>query len=84
MLSTLRRFKFVATLVLVFEQIEGKDETKYDNFYSGLKAEIIINESDINDVFESIYSTIISSKQRSLGKCSGWIIDSVIDHNISI
>ena len=29
--------------------------------YSNLKAEIIINEGDINDVFESIYSTIISN-----------------------
>ena len=29
--------------------------------YSNLKAEIIINEGDINDVFESIHSTIISN-----------------------
>ena len=29
--------------------------------YSNLKAEIIINEGDINDVFESVYSTIISN-----------------------
>ena len=26
----------------------------------------------------------MTNTQRSLGKCSGWIIDSVIDHNISI
>ena len=48
------------------------------------KAKIIINESDIDDVFESIYATIISNIQKSLGKSSGWITDSVIDHNISI
>ena len=35
-------------------------------------------------MFKSIYTTIISSIQKSLGKGSGWIIDSVIDCNISI
>ena len=33
---------------------------------------------------KSIYTTITSNIQKSLGKGSGWIIDSVIDHNISI
>ena len=40
------------------------------------KTETIINESDINDVFEKI--------QKFLGKGSSWIVDSVIDHNINI
>ena len=31
----------------------------------------------------SIYTTIIPNIQRSLGKCSGRIIDSAIDHAIS-
>ena len=53
-------------------------------FYSNSKAEIIINESDINDVFQSIYTTVISNMQKPLGKGSDWITDSVIDHNISI
>ena len=35
-------------------------------------------------MFQSIYTTIITNIQKSLGKCSGWIIDSVIDHTISI
>ena len=43
-----------------------------------------MNESDIDDVPESIYSTIISNMQKSLGKGSGWIIDAVIDHTVSI
>ena len=46
------------------------------------KVEIIFNESDIDNVFEFIYS--IKNKQKSLGKGSGRIIDSVIDHTISI
>ena len=71
----------MTTLVLVFKKIESEEKTKYDNFCSSSKAEIIINESDIDDVFQSIYTTVIT---KSLGKCSDWIIDSVIDHTISI
>ena len=39
---------------------------------------------DINDIFESIYTTIISNIQKYLGKVSGWIIDSVVSHTINI
>ena len=84
LLTQLKGFKFVTTLVFMFEKIESEDKTKYDNFYSSTKAEIIINESDIDDVFQSIYTTIITNIQKSLGKGSGWIINSVIDHTISI
>ena len=38
----------------------------------------------MSNVFESIYSTIISNIQKSLGKGSGWIIYSVIDLTNSI
>ena len=84
LLTELRGFKFVITLALVFEKIESEDKTKYDTFYSNSKAEIIINESDIDDEFKSIYTSVISNIQKYLGKGSGWIIDSVIDPNISI
>ena len=83
-LSELRGFTFVTTLVLEFVKIEGDDETTYSTFYSNLKAETFNNESDIDDVFESIYITIISNIQNSLGKGSGWMIDSVIDHTVNI
>ena len=66
LLTQLRGFKFVTTLVLVFKKIESKDKTKYDNFYSSSKAEIIINESDSENVFKSIYTTIIANIQKSL------------------
>ena len=84
LLTQLRGFKFVTTLVLVFKKIKSKDKTKYDNFYSSSKAEIIINESDIENMFKSIFTTIIGNIQKSLGNGSGWIIDSVIYHTISI
>ena len=50
---------------------------------SDWKTETIINETDINNVLESIYTTVILNIQKSLGKGSGWIIDSVTEHNIS-
>ena len=84
LLSQLREFEFVITLFLVFKKIESKDKTNFDNFYSSSNVEIIINESDIDNVFESIYPTIITSIEKSLGIGSGWIIDSVIDHAVSI
>ena len=72
------------TLVSVLKNIEIEDKTKYDTYYSNSKAGIIINESYIDNVFESVYSTIISNIQKSLGKGSDWKIESVIEHNIRI
>ena len=62
-------------LVLVFKEIESQAKTKYDNFYSSSKSEIIIIESDIENVFKSIYTTIIANIQKYLWKGLGWIID---------
>ena len=44
LLTHLKGFKFMTTLVLVFEKIESGDKIKYDNFYSSSKAE---NESTL-------------------------------------
>ena len=57
---------------------------KCATFYSYSKAETIINKRDINDVFESIFTTVASNIQKFLGKGSGSTIDSVIDHTISV
>ena len=76
----LKGFKFVKTIVLEFQKEEHDDERKY--FTS--KAETIINESDIDDVLESINNTIISNIQKSLGKSFGWNIDSVVDHTANV
>ena len=83
-MTQLKGFKFVTTLVLVLKTIESEEKTKYGNFYSISKAEIIINKSDIDDVPQLIYTKIITNIQKSLGKGSGSIIDSAIDHTISI
>ena len=59
MLPELRGFKFVTTLILVFQKIESGDKKKLDNFYSNSKVEIIVNENDIENVFKSIYIIFI-------------------------
>ena len=83
-MTQLKGFIFLPTLALVLKKIKSEDKTKYDDFYSSSKAEIIINESDIDDAFQSIYTTIITNIQKSLGKGSGWITDLVIDHIIKV
>ena len=80
--SELRGFEFVKTLVFMFEKIESEDKTKNETFYSNSKAEIIINESDI-DLFQSIYATVISNIQKFLGKVQAYYWFSH-EHNISI
>ena len=70
LLSELTGFKLVTTLVLLFKKIASEDKTKHDNFYSSSKAEIIINESGIDDVSESVYPTNRSNIQKSLGRGS--------------
>ena len=44
--------KFVTTLVVEFKKKESDDETKYSTFDLTSRAEAIINESGIDDVFE--------------------------------
>ena len=71
-------------LAFVFKKIESDDKTKYDTFYAHAKAETVINESDIDDVFKLIYTKVISNIQKYSEKGLGWIIDSFIDHSVSI
>lgn len=64
-LSEFRGFKFVTTFLLEFKKRESDDEKKYSTFSSNSKAENLIKESDIDNVFEWIYSVIIKiSKER--------------------
>ena len=74
----------MTTLILEFKKIQSNDKTLYRTFYSNSKADTIVNEGEINDVFESIYSTIILNIQKCLRQDMGWITDSVMNHNINI
>ena len=68
LLPELRRFKFVTTMILEFKKIESDDATNYSTFYSNSKIETIINESDIDDIFESIYTSMVPYIQNPLEK----------------
>ena len=50
----------MTTLVLEFKRYK----TKYSTSHSNSKAETVIYESDIDDVFQSIYTTIILNIQK--------------------
>ena len=69
-------------LVLVLKKIESDDKTKYNTFYSHTRSRN--NYQWKWHVFESVYTAIKSNIRKSLGKGSGWITDSVIEHNINI
>ena len=60
LLSELKGFKFVTISVLKFKKIQSDVKILYSTFYLSSKVETIINESDIDDVFECICSIIIS------------------------
>ena len=81
LLSELREFKFV---IFRDKKIGSDDTTKYSTFYSNSNAKTVINGSDIDNVFESICSTIILNIQRSLGKGLGWIIDLVVNLTVNV
>ena len=72
------------TLVSVVKKVEIENKTKYDTFYANSKAAIIINEGGTDYLFQSIYTAVMLNLQKSLTKCSSWIIDSIIDHTINI
>ena len=71
LLTQIRGFKFMTTLVLVFKKIESKDKTKYNNFHLSSKAKAIINESNIENMFNYKIIAIIANIRKSLGKRSG-------------
>ena len=84
LLSELRAFKFVITLVVDFQKTESDDATKYTTVYSNFKVETITNESKIDDLFESVYNAILSNIRECLGKTLAWIIDLAVSYSINI
>ena len=83
-LNKLSAFKFVIDFVLKLKKALNEDETKYSTFYLNPKAEIIIHGSDIDNVFESIYNTVVTKIQQYQAVGLVWTIDSVEEQNISI
>ena len=71
LLTQAKGYEFVVTLVSVLKKIENQDILKYNTFYLHSEVETIINKSEINNAFESVYTAIILNMQKSLGKGSG-------------
>ena len=84
MINSIGRLQICNNISFSVEKVKSEDKAKYDTFFSISKAGIVINESDIDDVFQLIYTTVIQNMRKSLGKRSGLIIDSIIDNTISI
>ena len=59
LLSKSKGFKFVAILALEFKKMKSNEKELHNTIYSNSKAEKFINESDIYDELESIYSAVI-------------------------
>ena len=78
------KFQILLPVIYNLKIMNLKLKIKSDNLCSSSKAEVIINESDIDDVFESIYTTIKTNIQKYLGKGSSRIIASVIHRTLSI
>ena len=77
LLAELKGFTFEITLFFLFRKIEIGHERKYCTFYSLWKTETIINDCNIDAEFESVYTTMISTIQKSLEKGLVSIIHSV-------
>ena len=70
----------MTTLDIVFKKIESEDKSKYITSYSNSNAEKM--KVTLFDI-KSINTKVILIIEKSVGKGSGLIIDSAINHNIS-
>ena len=52
----------------MLKKIESEDKTKFNNFCLSSKAGVVINESDIDDMLESIYTTNIAKHTKIFRK----------------
>ena len=69
-MTELKGFKIAATWVLVLMQIES-DIKQNMSLLIHTQSSKIVNQSDIDNAFESVYTKIISNMQKSLGRGSG-------------
>ena len=58
----------MTTLVFKFKKIQSNHKTLHCIFCPNSKVKTITNESDIDNLFKSIYSSVISKIKKSLGQ----------------
>ena len=83
LLTELKRFQFREnTSFSILKKIERGDKTKYDTFYSHSKAEAIIKENDIDEVFESIHAICRSNYLKQQLQLNGKTLNLYFKNNL--
>ena len=83
LLTELKRFQFREnTSFSILKKIEHGDKTKYDTFYSHSKAEAIIKENDIDEVFESIHAICRSNYLKQQLQLNGKTLNLYFKNNL--
>ena len=67
MFEEIRGFKFQITLVIDFKKELNDEETEHVSIFFNSNAELIINDLNIDETFESSYQTITSRIQKGFG-----------------
>ena len=70
---------------ITFRKEIKNNETKHSPpvcFHSNTQT--VINDLDINNIFEILYQMILSGVPKWIGKCSVWLIESIDGNFINI
>ena len=82
-LGEFKGFKYVETLKITFEK-ELENETTIKTAFFNIKAKILINENEINEVLQTSRQELIKAIGQWISEGSGWTIKSVDGHYINL
>ena len=82
-LGEFKGFKYVETLKITFEK-ELENETTMKTAFFNIKAKILINENEINEVLQTSRQELMKAIGQWISEGSGWTILSVDGHYINL
>ena len=82
-LGEFKGFKYVETLKITFEK-KLENETTIKTAFFNIKAKILINENEINEVLQTSRQELIKAIGQWISEGSGWTIKSVDGHYINL
>ena len=82
-LGEFKGFKYVETLKITFEK-ELENETTIKTAFFNIKAKILINENEINEVLQTSRQELMKAIGQWISEGSGWTIKSVDGHYINL
>ena len=82
-LGEFKGFKYVETLKITFEK-ELENETTIKTAFFNIKAKILINENEINEVLQTSRQELMKAIGQWISEGSGWTILSVDGHYINL